>query len=446
MSLAPDIVAGVARRLAEHAGLELPAWVVEARTAARLAELDIDPASYLQLITTGRGAAELAALVEAVRVGESSLFRHRPQIAALAEVVVPALRAKNKRAVKVWSAGCATGEEPYTLAAVLSRAMPGVQLTVVATDVSAEALQRARTATYPAHEFDDVPAEWHDAFIVEGDTLHVHPDVAQLVTFERANLVDAVPPKNCDVVWCRNVLIYFSADARKRVIDRLITSLLPGGFLFVGYSETLRDITQLEAHRHGDTVFYARKEPTAPGVEAYRTPPLGTPARTSSLAIPVDVERESTTVGVPPPPNRAPSSSPGIAVPPTSSGKSSPSLPRMSSGKSSPSIPITPAGKSSPNLPVGRQTPPASSIIRIAVAGQPSPQDLLALISQRLSLPDIERLVIDLDSAEMLADELAPVLKRARAAGTAEGVAVDLIATKPGTKRWLSRHGLSEDV
>lgn|GEM_PF-500568 len=478
MSLAPDIVAGVARRLAEHAGLELPAWVVEARTSARLAELDIDPASYVELIATARGAAELAALVEAVRVGESSLFRHRPQIAALVDVVVPALRAKSKRAIKVWSAGCATGEEPYTLAAVLSRAMPGVQLTVVATDVSAEALERARNATYPAGEFADVPDEWRDGFIVDGDTLHVHPDIAQLVTFERANLVDAVPPRNCDVVWCRNVLIYFSADARRRVIDRLIASLVPGGFLFVGYSETLRDISQLEPQRHGDTVFYAKKEPTSPGVEAYRTPPYGTqvPTRTSSLAIPLatDDDREITTVGVPPPPRRSSKSSPGITLPsssaksspgiavPPASGKPSPSLPKWdapASGKSSPSIPTTARstasaksapiptqpGKSSPNLPAARSTPLPSTIVRLALSGQPKPQELASLVGQRLSAPEIERLVIDLDSAEMLSDDLAPVLKRARAAATAEDVVVELVATKPGTKRWLSRHGLGED-
>lgn len=414
-----------------------------------------------------------------MRVGESSLFRHRPQIAALVDVVVPALRAKSKRAVKVWSAGCATGEEPYTLAAVLSRAMPGVQLTVVATDVSAEALERARNATYPAAEFADVPDEWRDGFIVDGDTLHVHPDIAQLVTFERANLVDAVPPRGCDVVWCRNVLIYFSADARRRVIDRLIASLVPGGFLFVGYSETLRDITQLEPQRHGDTVFYAKKEPTSPGVEAYRTPPYGTQLPRPSLAIPVATadDREITTVGVPPPPRKSGSSSPGINPPsssgksspgiaiPTASSKSSPSIPKWdapASNKSSPSIPTMssrttptpstrssiptqPAGKSSPSLPLARTTPLPSTIVRLALSGQPNPQELASLVGQRLSSPEIERLVIDLDSAEMLSDDLAPVLKRARAAATAEDVIVELVATKPGTKRWLSRHGLAED-
>lgn len=415
MSLAPDIVAGVARRLAEHAGLELPAWVVEARTAARIAELDIDPASYVELIATARGAGELAALVEAVRVGESSLFRHRPQIDALVAVVVPALRARGKRALRVWSAGCATGEEPYTLAAVLSRALPGVQLTIVATDVSAEALERARDATYPAGEFADVPDGWRDGFVVDGDTLHVRPDIAQLVTFEQANLLDAIPPRGCDVVWCRNVLIYFSADARRRVIERLMSSLVPGGFLFVGYSETLRDIDKLETHRHGDCVFYGKpeKETTSPGVDAYRTPPYGTqlPTRRTPTSMPIENDRERTDIGVAPPP-RASKSSPPRSTP-----------------RASQPIPIEP-----------------TRVVRIALEGQPRAQEVTVLLGDRLATRGIERLVIDLDPAEMLADELAPVLRRARAAAMTSGVSIELVATKPGTKRWLSRHNLGDDA
>lgn len=467
MSLAPDIVAGVSRRLAEHAGLELPAWVVEARTQTRISETGLDPARYLELIASARGASELAALVEAVRVGESSLFRHLPQIAALVDFVVPSLRAKTKRTVRVWSAGCATGEEPYTLAAVLSRALPNVQLGVIATDVSADALARARRATYLAEELRDVPEEWRDVFVVEGDSLHVHPDIANLVSFEQANLLDAIPPKACDLVWCRNVLIYFSAGARRRVVDRLISSLVPGGYLFVGYSETLRDIPQLETIRHGDCVFYAKpeKETTNPGVDVYRTPPYGTQLpRTPSMAIPIETgeDREPTTVGVPPPPSRPSSplrkSSPNVALPSPSksspnialpSSSKSPSLPTWNdksrpNGKSSPSIP---AHKSSPNIPIApRATPLPSTIVRLPLAGQPNAQQLAQLIGDRLSAPNIERLVIDLDAAEMLSDDLAPVLRRARAAATAEDVALDLIATKPGTKRWLSRHGLVEDV
>jgi chemotaxis protein methyltransferase CheR len=141
--LAPDIVAAIAQRLAEHAGLELPAWVIDARASARIALFGGSPGDYVALIDTGRGAGELGALIEAVRVGESRLFRHRSQIEALAEVVAPALYARGQRSIRVWSAGCAAGEEPYTLAIVLARALPDCAISIVATDVSAEALAQA---------------------------------------------------------------------------------------------------------------------------------------------------------------------------------------------------------------------------------------------------------------------------------------------------------------
>src|SRR5262245_21145331 len=144
MPIAPEIVAGVARRLAEHAGLELPGWVVQARAAARIAATGLEPAAYVALIGSARGASELAELVEAVRVGESRLFRHRSHIAILVDTIAPALRAKNKRTVRVWSAGCAAGEEAYTLAIVLARALPGCDVAIQATDVSADAIAIAR--------------------------------------------------------------------------------------------------------------------------------------------------------------------------------------------------------------------------------------------------------------------------------------------------------------
>src|SRR5262249_44280791 len=152
-------------------GLELPAWVVETRAAARMEALELAPADYVALIEAPRGGGELDELIEAVRVGESRLFRHRAQIAALAETVAPALRAGGRRAGRAWSGGCAAGQEPYTLAAVLARCLPGSAISIIATDVSADALDAARGASYPAAALGDVPAEWRDAFVVDGDRL-----------------------------------------------------------------------------------------------------------------------------------------------------------------------------------------------------------------------------------------------------------------------------------
>lgn len=375
MGLAPEILAGVARRLADHAGLQLPTWVVEARTAARIAALAVTPAEYLDLIESGRGHAELGALVEAVRVGETSLFRHKPQIAALLDLVVPALRARGKRSVRVWSAGCASGEEAYTLAIVLSRALPEVTLEIIATDMSAEAIEVAQRAEYPRGELDDVPFEWQDAFETDGEVIRVRPELRRLVGFERANLLDANAPRGCDLVWCRNVLIYFSPEARRRALERIVGATLPGGFVFVGYSESLRDVEELEAQRSGDAIVYVRPE--------------GPPERKTPV------------------PRRAPSSSPALPVPPA---------------------------------PVVRTEEV------LVLAGTPEAPALTLQLAERLARSGLRRLVIDLDPAELLQDELAPVLRRAVAAARAAGVAIALQTTRPGARRWLSRHGLPEET
>jgi chemotaxis protein methyltransferase CheR len=382
VTIPPDTVAAIAQRLAEHAGLELPAWVIGARAAARLAVLGCSPAEYVQLIDTGRGAAELAELIEAVRVGESRLFRHRPQIDVLAQVIAPALRARGRRAIRVWSAGCAAGEEPYTLAAVLSRALPDAAISILATDVSADALADAAAAIYPRAALHDVPEPYRDRFIVDGDVIRVAPQLTALVRFERANLLDGATPRGCDLVWCRNVLIYFTADARKRAIDRLVGATLPGGVVFVGYSESLRDVAELEGVRASDAVYYVRRdrEPARPA-----SPPR------PAAAIPAWVSDDRT----PPPIVFAP------------------------------------------------EPPPHDTI---ALRGQPVAIRVTAELSARLGQPGLRSLTIDLDGADLLGDDLAPVLRRVCAAGRAAGVAVGLRATRPGARRWLTRNGLDEET
>jgi len=392
VTLPADIVDAVAARLAECAGLDLPAWVVEARATARMAALELGPEDYVALIRSARGAEELDELIEAVRVGESRLFRHRAQVAALAEAVVPALRGGGRRAIRVWSAGCAAGQEPYTLAAMLSRGLPGAAITIIATDVSADALEAARGASYPAAAWADVPAAWRDAFVLDGDRVRVRPEVAALVRFERANLVDGAAPRGCDLVWCRNVLIYFTPPARRAALQRLVAAANPGGFVFVGYSESLRDVPELEAVRTGDAVYYVRREPAAPGV---RMPPPGVPiaigagpeAGTGPGLRPLEVHEDHT-----PPPTRIP------------------------------------------------EAPPPEDVL--VLRGHPDARSLIADITARLGISGLVRLVIDLDGCELLGDDLAPVLRRARAAAEAAGIELRLRTTRTGARRWLARHAL----
>lgn len=385
MPIGPHMVAAISQRLAERAGFELPAWVVEARAASRIAALELAPDDYVALIASPRGAAELEALIEAVRVGESRMFRHRSQIATLVDHVVPALR--GKRAIKVWSAGCSTGEEPYTLAAVLQRLLPGCAVTILATDVSAAALAVAERARYPAAAIADVPEAWRDAFVIEGDVLRVRPDVAALVKFERANLIDSTNIRGCDLVWCRNVLIYFTDEARRRVIDRIVAATTPGGYVFVGYSETLHDVRDLRAVRVGEAVYYVRADgqPLAAQVPQRPTPLVITPTQANDQ------------VELTPPPTR---------------------------------IPLD---------------PPDQTQAVYALGVRPTTREVTDALTARLAHVGLERLVIDLDAAELLADELAPVLRRARAAARAAHVELVLRATRSGARRWIARHALGED-
>ena len=417
MALAADVVAAIARRLAEHAGLELPGWVIDARAAARIAAVGCSPEDYVALIGSARGTRELAALIEAVRVGESRLFRHQAQIDALASAFVPAMRARPSRLVRVWSAGCAAGEEPYTLAIVLSRALPDHTIRIHATDVSAEAIARAKTARYPRAVLDHVPAAYHDCFIRDGDQMRVVPDIAALVDFERLNLIDPAPPRPYQLVWCRNVLIYFTAAARRAAIDTLVRATERDGLLFVGYSESLRDVDGLEARTAGDTVYYVRtdasasprNEPAA-GREGRHRPPAALPA---SLA-----DRRS-----------GPNLASGDRTPP----------PVLSADRTL--TPVASLDLARDRAAARRDPLPRSTVV---LRGQPTAAELTAHISARLAQPHLESLTIDIDGAELLDDNLVRVLRRARAAAWTAGVAFGVRATRPGAVRWLNRHGFGE--
>lgn len=388
MTLGLDIISAVAQRLSDYAGLELRGWLIDARAGARIARLGVSPQGYVDLIRSARGTDELEALIEAVRVGESRLFRDQPQIKQLVELAQSTLRSRG--AIRVWSAGCAAGEEPYTLAIVLSRALPDCSISILGTDVSADALAHAAAATYPRTALDHVPPEYRDAFIADGGVVRVAPDVARLVRFERANLLDGPAPRDCDVVRCCNVMIYFTPEARARVIDRLVAATAIGGFVFVGYSESLRDIPELEYAGASLTGCYRRRDPA----QAPRSP-----SRVDRKS-PAEPEHRARWTRIPPEDRPPP-----------------------------------PPGLSS-------QTPDGL----IALRGQPTVDSVTSEISTWLAVPGLESLTIDLDGAELLDDELAAVFRRARYAAWLDEVSFDLAAKRPGPARWLARHGIDEDA
>jgi chemotaxis methyl-accepting protein methylase len=253
-----------ARLVAERTGIELGDGLRE-RLAAYL-----DGAARARDQTPARFAAGLAGdpgafqeLLDRVTVQETGFFRHPDQFAALAREVLPALDGP----VVVWSAGCANGQEAYSLAMELAASgLPDWQ--VVATDISAAAVARARAGRYASSELDGLPATHRHWLRQSGNLWEVDPALRHRVRVERANLTSRFPvgPGRCQVVFCRNVLIYLSRSAAGSFLDRLADWLAPGGLVFLGYAEAvLAPTPRLQVQRLGPAHALRVVPGTAPG-------------------------------------------------------------------------------------------------------------------------------------------------------------------------------------
>ncbi len=209
-------------------------------------------------------AAALQSLLNGLTVQETAFFRDPAHFAALADVVLPTL----DRPLTIWSAGCANGQEPYSLVMLLDTLGDHVS-TVVASDISTLALERARAARYSRREVAGLSPEYRERYLTRTgrDEFEVVPAVRDRVEFVHHNLADDVPPfapATCPIVFCRNVLIYFTPADTVRVLNRLADWMTPDGMLFLGYSESLWQITdRFQLERLGTAFAYRRRQPGA---------------------------------------------------------------------------------------------------------------------------------------------------------------------------------------
>jgi chemotaxis protein methyltransferase CheR len=369
----------LAERIRAYAGLDPPAWLLEARVADRATLLKLDERAYLKKATGDDPSAgrELEVLSEMLRVGETRFFRHKPHVAAIKGRLMPE-RARAAqlagRSLRAWSAGCATGEEAWTLAMLLDDApTESGPLTrgfeVLGTDLSDDALDRARAGLYSAERLADIPDELRKRHFEATDPPTINSRLRRFVHFQRHNLLSTRYPGPFDLILCRNVLIYFDAATRAEVIERLARALYPGGYLFLGYSETLRDHLDLfEQVRDDEGLVYRRRDES---VSQRRTIPTRPPA------------------------------------------------------------PVTPP--SDEILVDNRIEGPIKLILRGDY------HDAARLTAElRPVLSRSYATVVDLDGAEFLGDDAARVLQRALHAVPK----LSLTATRPSVMRWLERHGL----
>jgi chemotaxis protein methyltransferase CheR len=231
----------------------------------------LDYGEYYRMLSSSED--EFKELMNLVTINETSFFRFPAQFDALRDCVIPEIlesKSKLSRSFRVWSAGCSTGEEPYTLAMTLLDSMLdglGYRCEVFGTDVSTSALERAKAATYQARSLANLPQNvlqrWFDA--VPGG--HRPTQRARdIVDFSYHNLVKEPYPlallSNWDVIFCRNVTIYFKLESTRRVVDNFFESLNPGGYLFIGHSETLSSISdRFEPVEIGGVFLYRKPHP-----------------------------------------------------------------------------------------------------------------------------------------------------------------------------------------
>ncbi|GIX47032.1 MAG: chemotaxis protein methyltransferase [Candidatus Tectimicrobiota bacterium] len=200
-------------------------------------------AHYLRYLAADASGQERQQLIEALTTNKTGFFRE-PQHFAFLQRELPALCRRSAR-LRFWSAGCASGEEPYSLAMVLWEHVPDLaqrDVRILATDIATAVLQRARQGRYDAQALQAVPAPLRHKYFtaVAPGVYRVQARLRALVRFARLNLLDPWPMRGpFDVILCRNVMIYFDRETRANLVQRFVRLLSPGGYLFTGHAESL---------------------------------------------------------------------------------------------------------------------------------------------------------------------------------------------------------------
>jgi chemotaxis protein methyltransferase CheR len=236
-----------------HLGLRWPGFrkvrrQVHKRIARRLTELNLTrPSEYRDYLETH--SDEWALLDGLSRVSISRFYRDRDVFDHLRDELLPELacaaRRRGEPRIRVWSAGCASGEEPYTVAVLWRRHVqpdfPDVSLCMAATDADEHLLQRARRASYPASSLRDAPADWREAaFTRSGAEYVLRPEFRGQVELQRQDIRAEAPAESFHLILCRNlVFTYFADPGQKRVLERIVARLLPGGCFVIGKHEAV---------------------------------------------------------------------------------------------------------------------------------------------------------------------------------------------------------------
>jgi chemotaxis protein methyltransferase CheR len=263
----PDITEAEFNQLSQlvyqHAGIHLPPQkkeLVRSRLTKFLRNRKLaNFHEYYQLVLQDTTGLELINLLDAISTNMTAFWREPKHFEFMGQELLPTLKQKCKRTPqwRFWSAGCSSGEEPYTMAMVLLNAISDKDLSgvkIFASDINTQVLNQAQRGIYPVSRVEPLTQEWRRRFFQKGVNqfegyVRVKPEVKQLVNFFRLNLMEPFPFKeNFDVIFCRNVMIYFEKGTQTELVRKFHQFLKPGGYLFIGHSESLCNISHQFAY------------------------------------------------------------------------------------------------------------------------------------------------------------------------------------------------------
>lgn len=258
----------------DHAGLYFDGgsrFLLESRLQNRLKEHHFDSflKYYHYLLYHQDRLAELNRMIDIVTTNETYFYRERNQLDAFAEEILPEMAQRNagKKSLRIWSAGCSTGEEPYTLAILCSESGlfdDSWQVDIIGTDISQRVLKTARKAVFSQSSFRATDGEAIERYFdrTEDGKYSLDDSIRNMVHFGHLNLMDEKMMgliRECDIIMCRNVIIYFDQNAKARAINSFYRKLVPGGYLLLGHSESLMNITTVFKLKHLTRVMVYQK-------------------------------------------------------------------------------------------------------------------------------------------------------------------------------------------
>ncbi|HUV49814.1 MAG TPA: protein-glutamate O-methyltransferase [Anaerolineae bacterium] len=249
--------------------------MLTARLLKRLRDLGLTSYSeYYDYVSSPHGRSkELARMIDVVTTNKTEFFREAEHFDFLTKNVLPLLAGSkqtgNMRRLNIWSAGCSSGEEAYTLAMVLAEffltTRPLDKFAILATDISTQMLATAKKAIYLKKTVEQVPAMWREKYLMRGknsqkELCRVVPELRNCITFRHLNFMDkdfGIRP-SMDIIFCRNVVIYFDQQTQRKLFEKFYDQLVPGGYLFIGHSESLHGIN--ERFQNVDRAMYRKPE------------------------------------------------------------------------------------------------------------------------------------------------------------------------------------------